>query len=239
MSLKANGWTLLFDLDGTLVDSAPDLIGTLNAVLATDGLPPLPLAQGRDLIGHGARALLRRGYETAGAPLAGEALDERFALFLELYVGRIAELTRPYPGCVEALTALKAEGYRLAVTTNKRTDLSVALTDALGITGLFACVYGPDRVSARKPEAAHLLEAIAACGGRADRALMVGDSSLDAGAAHAAGLPFVAVSFGYADVAISEMKPWAVLDHYDAFPALVARCVAETEQALALAGSPG
>ena len=84
MSAKANAWTLLFDLDGTLVDSAPDLIGTLNAVLATDGLAELPLAQGRDLIGHGARALLRRGYETAGAPLSTEALDVRFALFLEL-----------------------------------------------------------------------------------------------------------------------------------------------------------
>ncbi len=239
MSLNANGWTLVFDLDGTLVDSAPDLIGTLNAVLGTDGLPALPLDQGRDLIGHGARALLRRGYEAAGAPLTAEALDVRFALFLDLYVGRIADLSRPYPGCVEALTALKAEGYTLAVTTNKRTDLSVALTDALGLTGLFACVYGPDRVSARKPDAAHLLEAIAACGGRSDRALMVGDSSLDAGAAHAAGLPFVAVGFGYADVPISTMEPWAVLDHYDDFSALVVRCVAETEQALALAGSPG
>ena len=98
MSSKANGWTLLFDLDGTLVDSAPDLVGTLNAVLDTDDLPALPLDQGRDLIGHGARALLRRGYETAGAPLTDEALDVRFALILDLYVGRIADLTRPYPG---------------------------------------------------------------------------------------------------------------------------------------------
>jgi len=237
MSAKANGWTLLFDLDGTLVDSAPDLVGTLNAVLETDDLPALPLEQGRDLIGHGARALLRRGYETAGTPLTDKALDARFALFLDLYVGRIADLTRPYPGCVAALTGLKAEGFTLAVATNKRTDLSVALLDALEMTGLFACVFGPDRVSARKPEAAHLVEAIAACGGARDRALMVGDSSLDAGAAHAAALPFVAVSFGYADMAIPGMRPWAVLDHYDAFPALVTRCVAETEEALALAGS--
>ena len=239
MSSKANGWTLLFDLDGTLVDSAPDLVGTLNAVLDTDDLPALPLDQGRDLIGHGARALLRRGYETAGAPLTDEALDVRFALFLDLYVGRIADLTRPYPGCVEALTALKAESYTLAVATNKRTDLSLALLDALEMTGLFACVLGPDRVSARKPDAAHLFDALAACGGDRGRALMVGDSSLDAGAAHAAGLPFVAVGFGYADVAIPAMAPWAVLDHYDDFPALVRRCVNETEQGLALAGSPG
>jgi phosphoglycolate phosphatase len=239
MSSKANLWTLVFDLDGTLVDSAPDLISTLNAVLDTDALPALPLAQGRDLIGHGARALLRRGYETAGAPLTDEALDVRFALFLDLYVGRIAELTRPYPGCVAALTALKTEGYTLAVATNKRTDLAVALLEALGLTDLFACVFGPDRVSARKPDGAHLVETIATAGGHSDRALMVGDSSLDAGAAHAADLPFVAVRFGYADVPIPGMTPWAVLDHYDAFPAMVARCVDEREQALALAGSAG
>ncbi len=209
------GATIVFDLDGTLVETAPDLVGTLNVLLTREGIAPLPLAQARNLIGQGAKALLRRGFEAAGAPLPPEKLDALFVDFLSHYLEHIADESRPFDGVLEAMAAMEAEGARMAVCTNKRTDLSVALLERLGIAGRFAAIVGGDAVSAQKPAAIHLTETIARAGGRADRAVMIGDSISDAGAARAAGVPLVLVSFGYTDTPAAELGADELIHHFD------------------------
>ncbi len=213
-SLPFQDAVIAFDLDGTLVESAPDLIGTVNLMLTERGLAPLPLAAARHLIGGGAARLLERGLAEAGAtwdPADKPALVERF---IALYRARIAEGSFAFPGVAETLDALRAEGARLLVCTNKRTDLSIALLDALGLRGRFEAVVGADAVSRPKPDPAHLLEAITKIGGDRSRALMVGDSSADVNAAKAAGVPVVAVSFGYTEIPAHELGADAVIDAF-------------------------
>jgi phosphoglycolate phosphatase len=219
------GATIVFDLDGTLVDTAPDLIGTLNVLLAREGVAPLALPQARAMIGQGARALIARGFEAGGlgASLDAARLARLFDDFIAHYRGRIAEESRPFDGVAEALDALAAADARLAVCTNKRTDLSIALLEALGMAGRFAAIVGADRASAPKPAAAHLLETLALAGGRADRAVMVGDSASDAGAARAAGAALVLVSFGYTDTPAVELGADALIDHFDELPGACGR----------------
>jgi phosphoglycolate phosphatase len=209
------GATIVFDLDGTLVETAPDLVGTLNVLLEREGIPPLPLAQARDMIGQGARALIARGFAAAGAPLSDGNLDRLFNDFIVHYLAHIADESRPFPGLIAALDTLAAEGAILSVCTNKRTDLSLALLDALGMTKRFAAVVGGEAVSAQKPAAVHLLTAIERAGGDPGRAVMIGDSASDAGAARAAGTPLVLVSFGYTDTPAAELGADALIDHFD------------------------
>src|SRR4051812_22355289 len=137
------GATIAFDLDGTLVETAPDLIGTLNVILGDQGLAALPLAQARPFIGHGARWLIERGFEAAGAHLHPAKSQQLFERFIAHYRARIADESRPFPGCEAALDALIAAGARLAVCTNKPTGLSVALLEALGLASHFAAIVGP------------------------------------------------------------------------------------------------
>lgn len=210
-----NGATIAFDLDGTLVDSAPDLIGTLNVLLAQEGLEPVPLEDSRPFIGHGARALIVRGFAAQGRPVAGEALDGLFARFIAHYTAHSADLTRPYPGVVEALTTLKAAGARLSVCTNKLTGLSQPILDALDLSKFFASVIGADSALAPKPDARHLIHAVETAGGDIRRAVMVGDAATDAGAARAAGTPLILVSFGYTETPAAELGPDILIDHFD------------------------
>ena len=208
------GWTIAFDLDGTLVDSAPDLIATLNRMLAPRGHAPVPLSSARHLVGHGARALLRHGFAEAGAVWDEAAEPEMFDRFIDDYVAHIADDSRPFEGVVETLDALSARGAILCVATNKRTDLAVALIDAVGLTRHFVVVAGPDRVSARKPDGAHVREAVKLAGGDPARAVMVGDATTDTGSARAAGVPCVVASFGYNDAPLSELGGDIVIDHF-------------------------
>jgi phosphoglycolate phosphatase len=217
------GVTIAFDLDGCLVDTAPDLIGTLNAILAEHGHPGLPLESARTVIGHGARAMLSRGFQAVGETLDPAKMDTLFAHFIELYVARIDRESRPYPGVAETLDGLAAAGARLVVCTNKRTDLSLALLDSLDLTRRFADVMGPDKAGAAKPDPRHLIAAIQAAGGSADRALMVGDASTDVGAAVAAGVPVVAVSYGYSDVPPAELGADALIDSFAELPPIARR----------------
>ena len=209
------GATIVFDLDGTLIETAPDLVGTLNVLLAREGIAPLPLASARTMIGQGARALIARGFAAAGAPLGEPKLSALFVDFIAHYLAHIADQSRPFPGLLGALDGLEAEGARLAVCTNKRTDLSVALLDALGLSHRFAAIVGGDAVAAQKPAAAHLTATIERAGGTVGRAVMVGDSASDAGAARAAGVPLVLVSFGYTDVPARELGADILIDHFD------------------------
>jgi len=195
------GAAILFDLDGTLVDTAPDLVGALNAVLHEQRLPALPLATARVMVGRGALALITQGFAAAGEPLDEAAKPALLARFIDIYRARIADESHPFEGVAEALDALSAAGATLGICTNKPTDLSIALLDALQLTDRFAAIVGPDLAPAPKPDARHLLTAIAAVGGSPDRALMVGDSATDIGAARAAAVPSIVVSFGYTEIA--------------------------------------
>jgi phosphoglycolate phosphatase len=229
LSLPAHslaGATIAFDLDGTLVDTAHDLIGALNSLLREQSLPDLPFASARLMVGKGARALIERGFAVAGTPLdpaAAPALVERF---IEIYLPRIAEESRPFEGVEAVLDVLAGAGAALCVCTNKRTDLSLALLDALGMTRRFAAVIGADRAPAAKPDPRHLFAAIAAAGGRNDRALMVGDSVSDIAAARAAAVPSVVVSFGYTEIAPGELGADHLIDHFNELPAIAARTFA-------------
>jgi phosphoglycolate phosphatase len=207
-----------FDLDGTLADTAPDLAAALNRVLAGFGRPPIPADDVRRLVGHGARSLVRKGLAATGD--APEALvDEGFDRYLEHYAASLCVGTTVYPGLEPALDALAARGARLAICTNKGEALSRRLVEALGSAGRFDSIVGPDTVGARKPDPRPLLEAIARAGG--GRAAFVGDSITDADTARAAGVPFVAVSFGFSDRPAEQLGADAVIHRYvDLVPAL-------------------
>jgi phosphoglycolate phosphatase len=217
------GWTIVFDLDGCLVDSAPDLVGALNALLVEEGHEALPLGQGRLMVGRGARALVAQGFETRGAAPDQAALDALTARFLTLYAGRIALETRPYPGCIEALDLLAARGAVLVVCTNKRTDFSRALLQDLAMDGRFAANVGGDAAPAPKPDPRHLQTAIEAAGGDPARAIMIGDTVFDAEAARAAGVPCVLVAFGYSQSPVADLPAAAVIETFDALPDVIAK----------------
>ncbi len=217
------GAVVAFDLDGTLVDSAPDLIGSLNVILHERRLPALPLRQARPMVGRGARVMIEQGFAAAGEPLSAEEAPALLRRFIAVYRERIALESRPFEGVETALTDLAGAGARLCVCTNKFTDLSVALLDALDLARHFAAVIGPDLAPAPKPDARHLIAAIEAAGGRIDRAVMVGDSAADVGAARAANVPSIVVSFGYTEIAASELGGDHLIDHFSDLAPLVAR----------------
>jgi phosphoglycolate phosphatase len=209
-----------FDLDGTLADTAPDLAASLNHALAALGRPRVPAESVRHLVGHGARALLRRGLATSGeAP--EELVDEGYPIFIDFYAGHICDGTRPYAGAEAALDALRAEGARLALCTNKPERLTRLLLDALGWGKRFDSVVGGDTLAVRKPDPAPLHEAIARAGGGC--AAFVGDSITDADTARAARLPFVAVSFGFRDRPVEALGADAVIDEFARLAETLAR----------------
>jgi phosphoglycolate phosphatase len=224
-----DGWTIVFDLDGTLVDTAPDLLGALNHVLSGAGLPPVSMDVVASLIGHGARSMMERGFACHGTVLSEAEMDRAFGIFLTYYMENIAVGSRPFERATEALDTLLDQGAVLAVCTNKRQALSERLLDELGLSPRFRAVLGADRASAPKPDASHVLETISAARGEVSRSLFVGDSLTDARAARNAGLPFVFTSFGY-DRLSDGLKPDAVIDHYDELAATLVRL---RDQALA------
>jgi len=209
------GWTIAFDLDGTLVDSAPDLIGTLNRMLVEEGLPPVPMESASTLIGSGARALLVHGFEAAGAPVERAKSDELFERFLVDYAVHIADGSQPFEGVVETLERLSERGAILVVATNKRSDLSELLLGKLDLTRHFAAIVGPDRVSARKPSGAHLKEAVAIAGGDPERAIMVGDAAPDADAARDAGMPCILTTFGFTPTPVEDLGGDVLIDAFE------------------------
>lgn len=210
-----NGALIAFDLDGTLVDTAPDLIGALNGVLLERRLPAVPVEAARALVGHGAKALIERGFSVAGEPLHAEETPALVARFIDLYRTRIAAESRPFPGVERALDDLAAAGAALAVCTNKRTDLSTELLTALNLADRFAVIIGADLAPAPKPDGRHLIFTAERAGVPIGRTLMVGDSANDVNAAKAAGAPVVAVSFGYTDIPAAELGADQLMHHFD------------------------
>ena len=213
---------IVFDLDGTLIDTAPDLIGTLNVILARHDVPAVAFDEARTMIGAGVRPLLKRALATRDIVLAPDALDSLFKEYLELYAAHIADRSRPYPGLIEALDTLAARGCVFAVCTNKYEWLSVRLLDALDLSRRFAAVVGQDTFGVPKPDPTVLRRTIERAGGTVDRAVMIGDSMTDVTTARNAGVPVVAVDFGYTEVLPTEFGADRLISHFDALPDAIA-----------------
>lgn len=209
-----DGLTLVFDLDGTLVDTAPDLAGATNHALAEAGFDAVPAALLRPWVSYGARRMIVEALASHGASLAEPAVDRLLERFLSYYEANIARDSRPFPGSIEVIAGLRSAGARLAICTNKREQLSRALLEALEIQHLFHGVAGRDTFPVSKPHPDHVLGAIRLAGGEASRAIMIGDSQVDIEAAHAAGVPVVACSFGYSETPVDRLGPEAVIGHY-------------------------
>lgn len=207
--------TIVFDLDGTLVDSAPDLAATLNHILASEGLPAASEAEVHRMVGRGARTLITRAFAANGRTLAPERLEELFDAFLIHYEANIDGATRPFDGVTAALDRFEAEGWTLAVCTNKTERLARLLLAKLGMAERFATIVGQETFGITKPDPRHILMTIEAVGGDPARAVMVGDSVNDIDAAKAAGVPVVAVTFGYTDRPVTELGPDVIIDHFD------------------------
>src|SRR6201999_4184589 len=205
--------TIVFDLDGTLVDTAPDLIDALNFVLDREGLPPMPLHSARNLIGAGARKLIERGLEVEGRAATVSDIDRMTKDFIDYYADHIADGSRPFDGLEGALDDLAAQGYRFAVCTNKLEWLSKRLLDQLGLSARFAAICGADTLGVSKPDPAILRQTIARAGGQLSSAIMVGDAGPDIGVARRAGIPVIGVTFGYTDVPIADLQPDRVIHH--------------------------
>jgi phosphoglycolate phosphatase len=213
--------TVVFDLDGTLVDTAPDLIDTLNIVLGREGLPPVDYTTARNMIGGGARKMIESGLKYDGRPPAAGAVDRMFADFIAYYAEHIADRSLPFPGLDTALDRLDAHGCRFAVCTNKLERLSRLLLDALGLSRRFAAICGQDTFGMQKPDPEILRRTILAAGGNARRAVMVGDSGTDIATARAAAIPIVAVDFGYSETPVKDLGPDRLIGHFDQLVAAV------------------
>lgn len=209
---------IVFDLDGTLVDTAPDLIGALNFVLEREGVPPLPLPSARNMIGAGARRLIERGLEREGRTVRAEDVARMTADFIDYYAAHIAEASRPFEGLDDALDHLAARGFRFAVCTNKLEGLSRRLLDQLGLTARFAAICGADTFGVSKPDPAILRQTVARAGTELSATIMVGDAGTDIGVARRAGVPVIGVSYGYTDVPIAELKPDRLIHHLSELP---------------------
>ncbi len=206
--------TLVFDLDGTLVDSRPDLIGTLSWLFVEEGMNPIDYDQASQLIGSGMKPMIEKALKNEGRSDPDE-LERVYARYITEYRARITRETRPYPGVIAALDHFAAQGWRLAVCTNKVEALAKQLLDELAMTRHFHWISGADTYEARKPDARHLLHTIRDAGGDPTRAVMVGDSITDIRAARNAGVPVIGFTGGYTDIPLSELGPDCIIDHYD------------------------
>jgi len=215
--------TLVFDLDGTLVDTAPDLIAATNHVLEYVRVPPVDVNNLRPWIGQGAKYMIEMAIGPAHANLTDEESDWLLERYLAFYAENIAEASQPFEGAVAALEHFQAAGARLAVCTNKMERMSKSLLAELDLARYFAVIAGRDTFDAFKPNPKHLLDTIRTAGGDAERAIMIGDTGVDIATARAASVPVIAVSFGYTDTPVHEFSPDAVIDHYrDLEPAIKA-----------------
>ncbi len=215
--------TLVFDLDGTLIDTAQDLIATLNVILDREGLDALPFDSAVPMVGHGARVLIERALAANGVVREAAVIDRLFDDYIAHYSAHIADLSRPYPGLEAALDSFASKGWILAVCTNKLEHLSLDLLGRLSLSERFAAICGADTFLARKPDPIALTETIRRAGGSPDAALMVGDSKTDIDTAKAAAIPVIAVDFGYTPIPVQELGPDAVISHYDELAGAVAR----------------
>jgi phosphoglycolate phosphatase len=215
--------TIVFDLDGTLIDTAPDLIATLNVVFEREGIPHVPYDEARTLIGGGAKAMISRGLAAEGREVSPVRLEKLFVDFIAHYSAHIADSSRPFPGLEETLDRLAADDCILAVCTNKLEGLSKQLLGALDLSRRFAAICGQDTFGIQKPDPTILRKTIATAGGDANAAILIGDSETDVLTARAAGVPIIAVDFGYTARPVAEFRPDHVIGHFKDLPAAIAQ----------------
>ncbi|OQW60701.1 MAG: phosphoglycolate phosphatase [Proteobacteria bacterium SG_bin9] len=212
---------VVFDLDGTLVDTAPDLVGALNAILERNGIPPVPPQAARKLIGAGARALLERGLERDGRAVDADTLNRMVQDFIAYYADNIAVRSKPFDGLIAALDILAERGCRFAVCTNKLEWLSKRLLDELDLSKRFAAICGADTFGVSKPDPTILRQTVARAGGDMSSTIMVGDAGPDVGVARRAGVPVIGVDYGYTEVPIRDLSPDIVISHLNELPSAV------------------
>ncbi|MEM6495098.1 MAG: phosphoglycolate phosphatase [Pseudomonadota bacterium] len=215
MTAKSPAPIVVFDLDGTLLDTAPDLVEAVNTVLVTAGGKAVEEDWMRPNVSFGGREMIRRGLIAQGIESNDEELGRLFEEFVGYYSKNISAKTQPFPGLFDELARLKELGVKLAVCTNKMEGLTWPLLEQMEMTHWFAAVTGRDTFPVSKPDPRHLLGTIARAGGDPNRAVMIGDSNTDIKTAKAAGIPVVAVTFGYTDVPVTELGPDRVISHYD------------------------
>lgn len=206
---------VVFDLDGTLLDTHADLIDSLNHTIASIGLAPVSYDDLTHLVGHGAKVMIERACKLHGHPLTEDESGPLLQRFIAHYSSTMPGHTKPYPGLIAAMDNLKANGFTLAVCTNKLESLARTLIDALGLTHYFAAITGGDTFPVRKPDARHLLGTIEKAGGTPERSIMVGDSFNDIAVAKNAAVASVGVPFGYSDVPIESLEPTRIIQHFD------------------------
>ena len=214
---------VVFDLDGTLVDTLPDLADAINRMLAEEGRPALDSAAVKRMIGDGAMMLVERALAAAGPTPDAEACAAPRRRFLDFYTAAVSRRSRPYAGVVETLGALRTAGLRLGVCTNKPFAPAQRLLADLDLAGFFAAVVGGDSAEAKKPDGRHLLATLDSLGAAHGGAVMVGDSAVDMAAARDAGVAVIAVGYGYANVAAAALGADAVIDRFAALPDALAR----------------
>jgi phosphoglycolate phosphatase len=217
--------TIVFDLDGTLIDTAPDLIDTLNFILAQEGLPAVPYATARNMIGGGAKVLIERALAAEGR--AANEIDRLYKAFIVHYAAHIADRSRPFPKVEVTLEGLTAAGHRLAVCTNKLEWLSVRLLQTFKVARHFAAICGQDTFGVQKPDPEIFRRTVLRAGGEPARSLMVGDSGTDIRTARAARVPVVAVDFGYTEVPIETLDPDRIISSFAKLPAAIVDLTAE------------
>lgn len=213
--MPANRPIIVFDLDGTLVETAPDLLESLNHCLIAGGLQPAdPLALHK-FVGSGAKVMIERAYQAQNQPLNDAQREQLFTLFMAHYNGNMPGRSAFYPGLLACLDRLSNAGYLLAVCTNKFESSAQKLLEALHEAHRFAAICGQDTFPYRKPDPRHITDTIKQAGGNAAQAIMVGDSRADIDAAKAAGIPVIAMDFGYTDLHVSHFEPSRIISHYD------------------------
>jgi phosphoglycolate phosphatase len=206
---------VVFDLDGTLVDTAPDLTRATNHVLALYGRKPVSNLDVRRMVGLGGRALIRRGFAATGEPVEEDQIENLFRLFLDFYAANIAIESTLYPGTKRLLDLCKDRQIRLGICTNKPESLSRALIGGLGLSGYFGAIVGMDTISIAKPDPRIYGETLRRLDVNGGRTVMIGDSETDVLTARAAGVPMIAVTFGYTPKPVKEFAPDYLVDHYD------------------------
>lgn len=206
---------IVFDLDGTLLDTHADLIVSLNHTIAALKLPPVSYDDVTHLVGSGAQVMIERACKLHGYVLTSEELPALLQRFITHYSEAMPGATQPYPGLISALTMLKSKGYKLAVCTNKMESLARTLLERLELTHYFEAITGGDTFTVRKPNAEHLIGTVERAGGDLTRTIMIGDSINDILVARNAGVPSVAVPFGYSDVGVETLGPNRIIYHYD------------------------
>ncbi len=205
---------IVFDLDGTLLDTHADLVESLNHTISAIGLAPVSYDDLTHLVGQGAKVMIERACKLQGEPIDEAALPALLDRFIAHYSANMPGHTMPYPGVVDAMNTLKDVGCKLAVCTNKLEGLARPLLDKLGLTGHFDVITGGDTFPVRKPDAKHLLGTVELAGCDPRRTIMIGDSVNDIMVAHNAGVPSIAVPFGYSDVPVETLNPTRVITHY-------------------------